>query len=367
MYRGRLRRDLDGWVARGMLQQDVADALLADVDSRRSAFSLGGVLSILAALLISAALLMLVAAGWEAIPRLVKVIGAFGLIWGLHLAAAVAAGRGAERLTAALLLLGAATFGGAIALIGQLYHISGDLLSALLLWFALTALSAFLFRSSAVAAACGALSLALLASFVDESDAPDYLFLTLTIVVCAAVVIGLAIWTRRERVAHFAYALVIAYIGWVYALNASLMACMAMLFAGLAIFAATMLPGSPVARRLGPAAPALGVAGLVLALMGVGCLHLLLEGAVGLALAAVATITVSIVALALGGRDNGLVRLLAYIAFTSEVFYLSFVTIDTMLGTSGFFLLSGFVVAIIAFLVLRLERAFSARRARSAP
>ena len=67
----------------------------------------------------------------------------------------------------------------------------------------------------------------------------------------------------------------------------------------------------------------------------------------------------SIAAIALDGRDNGAVRFLAYSAFAAEVLYLSYETIDSILGTSAFFLLAGLVVAILAFIVIRLEKRFS--------
>ncbi len=67
-----------------------------------------------------------------------------------------------------------------------------------------------------------------------------------------------------------------------------------------------------------------------------------------LALLGIATIALSLVALALEGRDNGAVRFLSYAAFAAEVLYLSYVTIDSMLGTSTFFLLAGLVVAVLA-------------------
>lgn len=67
MYRGRLKRDLALWVEKRLIGQDVADALLRDVNSRRSAFSIGGVLMILAAVLIAASILLLIAANWQEI------------------------------------------------------------------------------------------------------------------------------------------------------------------------------------------------------------------------------------------------------------------------------------------------------------
>ena len=172
MYRGRLKRDLDIWVDKGLIGQGVADVLLQEHDSRRSAFSIGGVLMILAAVLISASILLLIAANWEAIPRLVKVGGIVALLWVFHLLAALAFGRGADRLGGAL--AGAwerPVSAGRSRLIGQLYHLSGDAFDAMLVWFAMTALSAAAFRSGALTAMAGILSFAAFAALLEQFNA----------------------------------------------------------------------------------------------------------------------------------------------------------------------------------------------------
>ena len=80
MYRGRLERDLDRWVGQGLIDGDTSRRMLAEFDSRESAFSLGRVLMMIAALLIAGAVLLLVAANWDAIPRLARLIGIVALI-----------------------------------------------------------------------------------------------------------------------------------------------------------------------------------------------------------------------------------------------------------------------------------------------
>lgn len=70
MYRGRIEKDFNIWVAKRMLSAETAKAMLAEYDLRETVFSAGRVLLILAAVLLSAAILLLVAANWEAIPAL---------------------------------------------------------------------------------------------------------------------------------------------------------------------------------------------------------------------------------------------------------------------------------------------------------
>ena len=57
--------------------------------------------------------------------------------------------------------------------------------------------------------------------------------------------------------------------------------------------------------------------------------------------------------------DLGLVRYLGYATFAVETLYLASETIGSIIGTSGFFLVAGLVVAMIAWAVIALERRFS--------
>jgi uncharacterized membrane protein len=75
-----------------------------------------------------------------------------------------------------------------------------------------------------------------------------------------------------------------------------------------------------------------------------------------------ATLAAAVTAIALCGRDNGAVRYLAYAVFAAEMLYLASETIGSILGTSGFFFISGLLVAAVAWVVIRLERRFSGER-----
>ena len=95
-------------------------------ESSGSGFGLGGILAVLGAVLLGAAIVSLVAANWEAMPRLFRV----GLIMSV-LSLAMSAARGGKVaatsvFSQALYLIAAITFGAGIALIGQMYHLSGD-------------------------------------------------------------------------------------------------------------------------------------------------------------------------------------------------------------------------------------------------
>lgn len=361
MYRGRLKRDLAIWVEKQLIGQDAADAMLRDYDSRRSTFSIGGVLMILAAVLISASILLLIAANWQDIPRLVKVGGIIALIWIFHLLAAISFGRGADRLGGALLVLGAACFGGAISLIGQLYHLSGDAFDAMLLWFAMTVLSAAAFRSGALTVMAGFLSFAAFGAFLVEFDGGWHGIYGWWPVLAGFVIGILSAWTGAERARHFIYLLLLGWCGWLYSLWPEVGTAIAYAAVGLVLFLAAALPMSPVFEMLRRQGGGPAFYSFVLALLGLGLLHLHWTEGGELALLGLVTLAAALVALALDGRDNGAVRYLAYGVFACEVLYLSFVTIDSMLGTSAFFLLAGLVVAVLALVMVRLEKLFAKR------
>lgn len=359
MYRGRLKRDLGIWVDKGIIPSATAETLLREYDSRKSSFSVGGVLMILAAVLIAASILLLIAANWQDIPRLTRVIGIILLIWIFYLSAAFSFVRGADRLGAALLVLGAASFGGAIALIGQLYHLSGDTLDAMLLWFAMTAVSAAAFRSATLTVFAGLLAFAVFGAYLEQYDAEWqglYAFWPPAAGVMLAV---LAQWTGAERSRHLIYILLLVWCAWLYSLHTDVAVALFFVVAGGLAFLAVTLPQSPIsalARQRG-ASPAFYT--FMLALLGLGLLHFHWTEGGELVLLALLTIGATLLALSLEGRDNGAVRYLAYVIFAAEVLYLSFVTIDSMLGTSAFFLLAGLVVAVLAFIVVKLEKLFA--------
>jgi uncharacterized membrane protein len=359
MYRGRLKRDLALSVDKGLLDRPKADALLGELDSRPSAFSVGHVLLILAAVLVAAAILLLVAANWEAIPRPARAAGLVLLIWVFHLAAGLAQARGAMAIGAALLVLGAASFGAALSLLGQMYHLSGDVSDMMIVWFCVTGISAALFRSPTLTGFAGLLAWAALALYIDDNNWTWDSVYGWMAPVMALSLLALVYWTGAARVRHMAYLLMIAWLVWLYGLHADVTTAIALAGLGMAGFLAVSLAASPLhglAERAG-AAPAFYT--FLLAVIGLGLLHFDYEIGVALALLGLVTLAFAIAGIALSGRDNGAVRYLAYLIFSAELLYLSFVTIDTILGTSAFFLVSGLVVALLAWLAFRLEKRFA--------
>lgn len=364
MYRGRIEKDFNIWVSKGMLDSGAAKAMLAEYDGRETVFSAGRVLLVLAAILVSAAVLLLVAANWEAIPRLFRVIGIVALIWAFYLAAAACFSRGFKAMGAALLVLATMTFGGAIALVGQMYHLSGDATDALLAWFAAACVAAVAFRSAALAVFCGFLAWAIFGELMVDNDASfegnGYIYLVPLLIV---IVIALVRYTNAGIARHLAYLLALAWLGWFYVELPEVWVASLLFGAGVVAFLVTSIPLSPLYRFAREAGAAPAFYSFALAVMGLAALHDEVDG-IGQEIAIGATtLAVALGGIAIAGRLNGAVRFLGYAVFAAETLYLASETLGSILGTSGFFLISGVVVALIAWLVIRLEKRLSSKTA----
>lgn len=359
MYRGRLERDLKLWEMQGLIDGQTARSLLKEYDSRENSFSLGRVLMIIAALLVAAAVLLLVASNWEAIPRLARLVGILGVIWGAYLAGGVLVMRGAERLAAAFLVLGTLAFGGAIALVGQMYHLSGDTFQAMLVWFAGAVAAAALFRSGAVTAIAGFLAFVVAGADWTQSYNSDETVLLWLMPLMAGIIILLVRYTGADRVRHLAYLLLVSWLAYIYGENETPAVAIAIASGGAVAYLLAAVPQSPlhaIARSAG-AAPAF-YSYLVL-LLGLLVLHAEFDDVSDRLVLGVITLGSAIAGIALSGKENGAVRYLGYAAFAAETLYLASETIGSIIGTSGFFLVSGVVVALIAWAVIALERRFS--------
>jgi len=356
MYRGRLSRDLARWVDKGIIEPAQAEAIMKDYGEQPQTFSLGRVLSILAALLVGAAVLLLVASNWDAIPRLLRVSGMIALIWALHLGAAACLSRGQTALAPAMLVLGTITFGGAIALVGQMYHISGDQLSMVFVWFVMCCVSAAGFRAGSLTVFAAGLAWAYFSVFLGENDLHWAGWSPWLVPAMAAVVLALVYYTEAGRARHLVYLLLIGWLSWLYSLNQSLTGAVLFAACGFVAFLAVTLPWSPViafARRAGAAPPFYT---FLFTAIGLFLIHAEVESGPRLIAIGLVTLAVAVAAISLCGRDNGAVRYLAYAVFAAEMLYLASVTIGSIIGTSGFFLMSGLLVALVAYLVIRIER-----------
>jgi uncharacterized membrane protein len=365
MYRDRLEKDLKHWSALGIIAQDAPERLLAEYDARESAFSVGGVLMIIAALLVSAAVLLLVASNWEAIPRIVRLSGIVVLIWGAYVGAALLISRDLSRLAACLLVIGTLAFGGAIALVGQMYHLSGDAMQAMLTWFAGAVLVAALFRSGAVTAIAGFLAFAVASAGWSLFSSRHESMLMWLMPLMAVAVVLLVRYTGAARVRHLAYLLLVAWIVLIYTQFEGAATAILITLAGAICYLVATLPFSPLFSLARSAGAAPAFYSYLVTLAGLATLHVEFDDVSQRLAIGVITLVIAIGGIALSGKENGAVRYLGYITIAVETLYLASETIGSIIGTSGFFLVSGLVVALVAWAVITLEKRFSAQQGKA--
>jgi uncharacterized membrane protein len=151
-YLKRLEADLTRWRASGQLTAAQAEALLADAQTRADKPSVGfaNVAALLGAILFGLGAITFVAANWAALPKIARMGAAFALIWVTFLLAVFADKRGNPMMTQALALIGALAMGGAIAMVGQTYHIEGTPADLMIPWCVGAALTALVFNSRPV-------------------------------------------------------------------------------------------------------------------------------------------------------------------------------------------------------------------------
>ena len=370
MYRGRLERDLKIWVDKGLVDASTAKALLREYDGRETSFSAGRVLAIIAAVLLGLAILLFISANWEALPRIVRLTGLVAMIWAFYLASAYLLAQGRSILASGLLILGTLSFGGAMALVGQMYNLSGDELSMMVVWFVAACVVAALFRSAAQVGLAGFLAWAFCGVYLWEHFDQWYGIMPWIPPLMAVVLIALVRYADAPLARHLAYLMLVGWLTWLFARHEGLTTAILFAALGMVAFLVVSISASPLmpfARTAG-AAPAFYA--FLIASIGFFLVHaeisngsfennVWVEDKVPLIVVAAATLVGSVVAIALSGRDNGAVRYLAYFVFACEILYLASETIGSIIGTAGFFLVAGVLVAIAAWLVIQLERRFS--------
>jgi uncharacterized membrane protein len=252
-------------------------------------------------------------------------------------------------------LVAAAAFGGSIALIGQMYHLSGDETEAILTWCIGTGLAAVALRSGPLTMAAVGLAAFWLFSrgveFWRVSDFPH------VFVAIAAVLWLISYWTQSVASRHLLLLSLIFY--------ATLAAAdydvvpVATALAGIAalLFAVSVLMPDPVEKvvRLNGLLP---VHCLVAFLLGVTMIQLELgdQSIANFAVTAAFAFAGIVVALVLFGRESRGLRWIAYAGFAVQLCLVYGVMIGTMLGTAGFFLAAGVILGLLAIGIIRIEK-----------
>lgn len=370
-----LSKQIDRWQTQGLLDKETAERLHQDVKANSNGFGIGGVLAVLGALLLGAALIMFIASNWDIIPRIWRVVLILTVLWGGYLGGAWLQQRGKDNpgdmlagiFAPALYLISAITYGAGIALVGQMYHMSGDLTTAALAWGVGVLIAAILLRAPILCAAALGIGGFYLYTVVQElgggvNMVSSYRWvLPLYIAAC----VGTMLYTQANKAMHLLAMLTLAYLLVYYVDQQSLAIPMLMIVIGAVLI---VCQGRvPEFERLsfgfGSQLAGYGLAAILIGLliMQVEDTGILSEDGAGYSLAAIAA---CVFALIIAGEKSGQLRWFAYAGFSVHVLYLATVTVGTMIGTSGVFLIGGLLIMALAYFVTRMEKYLRASSAK---
>jgi len=357
-YLSNLGVDIARWQAAGLIDAATGEALLRDARANHGrGIGFGSVLAILAAALVGAALLLFIAANWEAFPRLARVALIFIGILAGYVGGAALKGRGHTGLGEALWLLAAVAFGAGIALVAQMYQLSGDEAQAVLVWCAGTGLAAIALRSHPLTVGAVLLAGAWLLMVAVEAGTHDQA--PMSWLALAAVLWAVSLWTDSSPSRHLLLLSAMAFAWLLYVDRDSLVA--PILLAGIAVAAFALGVWRPDESdrvlRLDGALPVHGLLGFI---AGMSAVQLEYYDEPQFLYIAIAVFAGVVAALVLAGSTSRMLRWLAYAAFVYELGFIYVALIGTMLDTASFFLAAGLVLALIAVVITRIERRMAA-------
>jgi uncharacterized membrane protein len=137
-FADRLRVEAQGWVRDGLVTPEQAARIVERYPATpRWWWRPATIFSVLGGALIAAAVALLVAHNWPALPRWSKLTGLIALLVAAYAAGFALRERGRPRTGEGLFVVGGGLFLVGIALVGQLYNLHGRPADALLLWWAL--------------------------------------------------------------------------------------------------------------------------------------------------------------------------------------------------------------------------------------
>ena len=125
-YRQRLEADLVKWVAEGVISADAAQSIRSGRLGEEAASRLPAIFTMLGALMLAASVSAFIAANWQEIPRLARLIGIIGLIAACFPVALQLGRRGIPWGDDAAATFATLCFGAGVALVGQMYHLPAD-------------------------------------------------------------------------------------------------------------------------------------------------------------------------------------------------------------------------------------------------
>jgi len=156
MLASRTAKRIEDWHARGLIDAPTMRALLDDVGAAGAGRSFTSVAVVLGITCLAFGAMTFVAANWDAMPRLLRMIALGAGVLASYIAAGVLHRRGHTGGAEAFVMLGCGVFGAAVMLTGQMYHLPGPPSGGVLLWVVGT------FAAAVLTGGAGALGLAVI-------------------------------------------------------------------------------------------------------------------------------------------------------------------------------------------------------------
>jgi uncharacterized membrane protein len=407
-YRQRLEADLVKWVADGVISGDTAQSIRKARFAEEAVSRLPAIFAMLGALMLAASVSAFVAANWQEIPRLVRLVGILTLIAACFPIALQLGRRAMPWGDDAAVTFATLCFGAGVALVGQMYHLPGDWpAGAMLVAIGAVIAAALTGKSGPLVIAFAAMTAWSFGRFDDaqwrEIHWPFFLLfvpafalalgrenrlVAHTAVLALSVWLATMMWTPTDRLVHGGIAFAVAYMAigllaldrdWPAEFRA-LLPWGTWAFGVLLCFEIEfVLEKSVVLAHAIDAHVGLGFVAAVLALAALAALardrdkgRLVIIAACGIGLTiplmlmagdaipsrvlVPVAVLVSAVALIVGGLLTGLRTfvVVGYAVFGVSILILLWRTVGTLLDQSLFFLLAGIVLLGLAFGARRL-------------
>lgn len=355
--RARLRTDLKRWREAGWVTEAGAGEIAREIAKGDGGFGLYGALAVLGAVMLGLAAMSFVAAHWDTMSKLGRLLLLGSGIVASYGAAYALFERKLDAFAHAAVLTGIGLFGGSIMLIAQMYHMDGNPPDAVWLW-ACGALAAGLLLRSNPALGASVVLIAVWSVMTVQQDnrVVHWGFLPMWAIAATGVAT-----TRWRNGMHL---LAIALSGWL------IMSCLqfdkdwgryVLVAIGLAL-AVAAVAGGEIIDRWRQISPTMLSHGMVLAFVGLFMVQFMsrMWGSPpvkpNLWIWGSLTIALLVAAMVAGWRfENRRILWLAYAEFSIEIFSLYVATVGSMLGTSAFFFVMGVLVIALASVAYRMR------------
>ncbi|MFK7696276.1 DUF2157 domain-containing protein [Paenibacillus sp. HJGM_3] len=132
------------WVERQIVTKEQYNQILSLYDDKKHAV---GILPILGSVLVGLGILSFIAANWQDISQMLRLVIILAVMSGFYAAGDRLLKRGHEKLGIALIGIGLIAFGGGIVLVGQMFHMVAYDVKSFLVWGTAGILTTYLYRS----------------------------------------------------------------------------------------------------------------------------------------------------------------------------------------------------------------------------